>query len=98
MDEIYLGKKQKFIVVASNLDSGEAVWFGQERKKESLLEFCRMPHDGRAYAGRRLYGWSTKSGIHNQYRAILRTRIEADNVPHQARSRHGKDGIDVEYQ
>jgi transposase len=39
VDEIYLGKKQKFITVVSNLDSGEPVWFGQERKKETLDDF-----------------------------------------------------------
>ena len=39
MDEIYLGKKQKFITVVSNLDTGEPLWFGRERKKETLDEF-----------------------------------------------------------
>lgn len=39
VDEIYLGKKQKFITVVSNLGSGEPVWFGRERKKETLDEF-----------------------------------------------------------
>ncbi len=39
VDEIYLGKKQKFITVVSNLDTGEPVWFGRERKKETLDEF-----------------------------------------------------------
>jgi transposase len=39
VDEIYLGKKQKFITVASNLETGEPLWFGQERKKETLDEF-----------------------------------------------------------
>jgi transposase len=39
VDEIYLGKKQKFITVVSNLESGEPVWFGRERKKETLDEF-----------------------------------------------------------
>ena len=39
VDEIYLGKKQKFITVVSNLDTGEPLWFGQERKKETLDEF-----------------------------------------------------------
>jgi transposase len=38
-DEIYLGKKQKFITVVSNLETGEPLWFGQERKKETLDEF-----------------------------------------------------------
>jgi hypothetical protein len=35
VDEIFQGKKQKFITVASNLDTGERLWFGRERKKES---------------------------------------------------------------
>ena len=39
VDEIYLGKKQKFITVVSNLGSGEPVWFGRERKKETLDGF-----------------------------------------------------------
>ncbi len=39
VDEIYLGKKQKFITVVSNLETGEPVWFGKERKKETLDEF-----------------------------------------------------------
>jgi len=39
VDEIHLGKKEKFITVVSNLDSGEPVWFGRERKKETLDEF-----------------------------------------------------------
>ena len=39
VDEIYLGKKQKFLSVVCNLDTGEPLWFGRERKKESLDEF-----------------------------------------------------------
>ena len=39
VDEIYLGKKQKFITIVSNLGSVEPVWFGRERKKETLDEF-----------------------------------------------------------
>src|ERR1039458_8920045 len=39
VDEIHLGKKQKFITVVSNLDAGEPLWFGQERKKDTLDEF-----------------------------------------------------------
>ena len=41
VDEIHLGKKQKFITVVSNLESGEPIWFGRERKKETLDEFFR---------------------------------------------------------
>ncbi len=40
VDEIYLGKKQKFLTVVSNLNTGEPLWFGRERKKETLDEFC----------------------------------------------------------
>jgi transposase len=39
IDEIYLGKKQKFLTVVSNRETGEALWFGRERKKETLDEF-----------------------------------------------------------
>jgi len=39
IDEIYLGKKQKFVTVVSNLQTGEPVWMGPERKKETLDEF-----------------------------------------------------------
>src|SRR5580692_7071278 len=39
IDEMYLGKKQKFLTVVSNLETGEPLWFGRERKKETLDEF-----------------------------------------------------------
>lgn len=39
VDEIYLGKKQKFVTVVSNLQTGEPLWMGPERKKETLDEF-----------------------------------------------------------
>ena len=39
VDEIYLGKKQKFLSVVCNLETGEPLWFGQERKKETLDGF-----------------------------------------------------------
>ncbi|MCW5983493.1 MAG: transposase [Bryobacteraceae bacterium] len=39
VDEIYLGKKQKFLTAVSNLETGEPLWFGRERKKETLDEF-----------------------------------------------------------
>ena len=41
VDEIYFGKQMKFITVVSNLDSGEPLWFGQDRKQETLDEFFR---------------------------------------------------------
>ena len=39
VDEIFLGKSTKFVTVVSNLESGEPLWFGRERKKETLDEF-----------------------------------------------------------
>jgi hypothetical protein len=36
VDEIYLGKTQKFLTVVSNLETGEPLWFGQDRKRETL--------------------------------------------------------------
>jgi len=39
VDEIHLGKKQKFLTAVSNLETGEPLWFGRERKKETLDEF-----------------------------------------------------------
>ena len=41
VDEIYRGKKDKFLTVVSNLETGEPLWMGKERKKETLDEFFR---------------------------------------------------------
>jgi len=41
VDEIFLGKAMKFVTVVSNLETGEPLWFGRERKKETLDEFFR---------------------------------------------------------
>ena len=41
VDEIHLGKKQKFLTVVCNLETTEPLWFGRERKKETLDEFFR---------------------------------------------------------
>ena len=46
VDEIYLGKKQKFLTVVTNLETGEPLWFGGERKKETLDEFFRSQLTG----------------------------------------------------
>jgi Transposase len=35
VDEIHIGKKQKFLTVVCNLETGEPLWFGRERKKET---------------------------------------------------------------
>ena len=41
VDEIYFGKQMKFITVVSNLETGKPLWFGQDRKQETLDEFFR---------------------------------------------------------
>ncbi len=41
VDEIYRGKNDKFLTVVSNLETAEPLWFGKERKKETLDEFFR---------------------------------------------------------
>ena len=39
VDEIYLGAKQKFVTVVSNLQTGEPLWFGEGRSQETLDRF-----------------------------------------------------------
>ena len=39
VDEIYLGARDKFLTVASDLDRGEPLWVGLERKRETLDRF-----------------------------------------------------------
>ncbi|MGA2001443.1 MAG: transposase [Terriglobales bacterium] len=46
IDEIHLGKKQKLLMVVSNLATGEPLWFGRERKKETPDEFFREQLSG----------------------------------------------------
>lgn len=41
VDELYRGKKGKFLTVVCNLETGEPLWFGKERKQETLDEFFR---------------------------------------------------------
>jgi transposase len=41
VDEIYRGKNDKFLTVVSNLETGEPLWFGKERKQETLDEYFR---------------------------------------------------------
>ena len=41
VDEIYKGKREKFLTVACNLETAEPLWFGRERKRETLDEFFR---------------------------------------------------------
>jgi transposase len=46
VDEIYLGKTRKFLTVVSNLETGEPLWFGQDRKRETLDEYFRTELSG----------------------------------------------------
>ena len=39
VDEIFLGKTEKFLTVVSDLETGEPVWVGLERKQETLDRF-----------------------------------------------------------
>ena len=39
VDEIWLGKRTKFLTVVSNLATGEPVWFGRDRTQATLDEF-----------------------------------------------------------
>jgi len=41
VDEIYRGKKGKFLTVVCNLATAEPLWFGRERKQETLDAFFR---------------------------------------------------------
>ena len=41
VDELYRGKGDKFLAVVRNLETGEPLWFGKDRKKETLDEFFR---------------------------------------------------------
>ena len=36
VDEIFLGRDVKFLTVVSNLETGEPLWLGRERKRETL--------------------------------------------------------------
>ncbi|HEY6349099.1 MAG TPA: ISL3 family transposase [Candidatus Angelobacter sp.] len=42
VDEIHVGKKHRFLTVVCNLENGEPVWFGKERKKATLDEFFQV--------------------------------------------------------
>ena len=39
VDEIYVGRQGKFLTVVSNLETCAPLWFGRERKQETLDEF-----------------------------------------------------------
>lgn len=41
VDEIWLGKRTKFLTVVTNLESAEPVWFGSDRTQATLDDFFR---------------------------------------------------------
>lgn len=47
VDEIFLGKRTKFLTVVSNLETGEPLWFGKDRKQETLDEFFTSQRNAR---------------------------------------------------
>ena len=51
VDEIYKGKKDKFLTVVCNLETAEPLWFGKERKKETLDEFFQTELNSRQRKG-----------------------------------------------
>jgi transposase len=51
VDEIHMGKKQKFLTVVCNLETGEPLWFGRERKKETLDTFFQEDLSARQRRG-----------------------------------------------
>src|SRR5262249_25299313 len=51
VDEIHLGTKQKFLTVVCNLETAEPLWFGRERKKETLDEFFKEDLSARQRRG-----------------------------------------------
>jgi transposase len=51
VDEIHLGKKQKFLTVVCNLETAEPLWFGQDRKKATLDEFFQTQLSARRRRG-----------------------------------------------
>jgi transposase len=71
VDEIHLGKKQKFITVVSNLDAAEPLWFGQDRKKDTLDEFFekRLSPFQRGADSGRLRGYV--GSVPAEYRAVV---------------------------
>jgi Transposase len=48
VDEIFLGHRDKFVTVVSDLESGEPLWVGLERKQQTLN--VQVPTNGRSGA------------------------------------------------
>jgi transposase len=72
VDEIYFGKQMKFIAVVSNLETGEPLWFGQDRKQETLDEFFRMQLEKFSGSELRRLAWTcggrSPTALHNGLR------------------------------
>ena len=51
VDEIHIGKKQKFLTVVCNPETGEPQWFGRERKKATLDAFFQEELSARQWRG-----------------------------------------------
>jgi transposase len=73
VDEIYLGKKQKFLTVVCNLATGEPLWFGQERKKETLDQFFAEELSVRSAKGSKPLAWICTSPTGRVWRSGCRS-------------------------
>lgn len=51
VDEIHLGRQQRFLTVVCNLETAEPLWFGRQRKQETLDEFFRTELSARQRRG-----------------------------------------------
>ena len=51
VDELYQGKRDKFLTVVCHLETAEPLWFGKERKKETLDEYFRTELTSRQRKG-----------------------------------------------
>jgi len=67
VDEIYVGKKTKFLIVVSNLEAGEPMWFGEGRKQEVLDGFFQTQLSGGAAGTDRDGVRRHVERIHQQY-------------------------------
>jgi hypothetical protein len=51
VDEIHMGRRQKFLMVACNLETGEPLWVGRKRRKDTRDEFFREELNARQRRG-----------------------------------------------
>jgi transposase len=69
VDEIYRGKNDKFLTVVSNLETGEPLWFGKDRKKRDA---------GRVFPG------AVEEPTAQAHRSGLRGHVGAVPAEHRA--------------